>query len=147
MRLTDRFSVTDAADNDTCTLVADGQPVLSRLEGREIEAQYAVSGERFLLCTSMGSGWDDVFTLYLINHDGRVIDAITGGGLMSAGVFHVLGHGDDTLDFTCFTDRAMRLSITRSPQLRVLSPAPWRYSRMLSRHYLSLRELPLRSQP
>ena len=143
MHVTDRFSVAGHDDDaGTCTLALDGQPIASRFDGREMEAQYVCGNDRFLLCTSMGTGWDDVFTLYLLDHAGRTLDAIAGGGLMSSGVFRAIACRDDVLDFTCFSDRVLRLSITPSPQLRALSPAPWRYRNLLSRHYLALRELP-----
>lgn len=143
MQVIERFTLCERnPDAGTGVLALDGKPTSTSVDGIEIEAQYLCRQGRYLICVGTGTGWDDQFTLYLLDKEGTAIDAITGGGLMSSGVFRAIACGDDALDFACFSDQRLRLSIAPTPHWHALAPAPWRYRSLLSRHHLTLREIP-----
>lgn len=147
MRLTDQISTTSVdEERGTCKLVLNGHPVsldsANDFDGTTIDGQYACAGSRYLVCLSYGIGWDDALNIYLLDSNGKVLDAMTGGGLMSIGLFKARECGDHTLDFTFFSDDTIsRLTVSPHPGLHFLSPAPWRYRNLLRRHYLSLKEI------
>jgi hypothetical protein len=147
MRPTDRISIASVDESSgTSKLTLNGALVRGArgrdFDGSCIEAQYECEASRYLLCLSYGTGWDDALNFYLFAHDGSLLDAMTGGGLMSIGVYRFLGCRERTLDFSFFSDdRISRLTVSPQPSLRLLLPQPWRYRRLLARHYLSLREV------
>ncbi len=140
MRPTETFTVVNADEQSgKCTLAVHGKPIRSAFAGALIDGQYECAQSRHLLCLSFGTVWDDALNIYLVDADGAVLDAITGGGLLSSGAFKARHHEDNALDFSFFSDATMsRVTVSPTPTLHFLLPAPWRYRNLLPMHHLSL---------
>jgi len=143
MRPSETFTVVNVDEHTgKCTLAVHGKPVINALAGAVIDGQYECAQSRYLLCLSFGTVWDDALNVYLVDADGAVLDAITGGGLMSSGAFKARNCDDNALDFSFFSDETIsRVTVSPTPALHFLLPAPWRYRRLLPMHHLSLTDV------
>ncbi len=121
MHLTDQISIASVdEERGTCKLALNGNPIspisAKEFDGTTIDGQYACADSRYLVCLSYGIGWDDALNIYLLDSSGKVLDAMTGGGLMSIGVFKARECGERTLDFTFFSnDTISRLTVSAHP--------------------------------
>jgi hypothetical protein len=140
MQHTDVFSVSSVDEvSGLCEVSLRGSVIGREFVGAQIADQYACSNSRYLVCLNFGSLWDDALNIYLLDSEGRALDAISGGGAMSAGAYEARGCTSNSLDFKFFDDEILtRVTVNPSKQFRLLLPKPWHYRNMLSAHFLRL---------
>jgi hypothetical protein len=143
MQPTDKISV-ERFDPATgkCRLAFSGRLLPQSLYGEVIAAQYECSKSQYLVFLEYKDLYDNELNIYLLDHSGLSLDAITGGGVFSAGSFVPRGCSDHVCDFVFFDETSTtRITIAPSLKLFFLLPRPWRYRNFFSGHYLSLRNI------
>jgi hypothetical protein len=141
-----RFSLLDP-DRRTghSALALDGRRVGTLIAGLSVAAQYQLDDSRILLVVDDDSPHDEGLHIYLLGPAGEVEDALEAGAPFCPGVFKLLAAGSTWVELEFFTNEvAYRLEIGARPTLRFRTPPGWRYRRILDRHRLSVRTLPLR---
>ncbi|MGL5734910.1 MAG: hypothetical protein ACRCYS_08585, partial [Beijerinckiaceae bacterium] len=66
------------------------------LYGENEVHRLALPGGRQLVVRDLGSPYDNVLSIHLLDTDGTVLDVVEAGGLMADGIFRIIAARDDT---------------------------------------------------
>ncbi|MGL4811487.1 MAG: hypothetical protein ACRCXM_06900 [Beijerinckiaceae bacterium] len=114
------------------------------LYGENEVHRLTLPGGRQLVVRDLGSPYDNVLSIHLLDTDGTVLDVVEAGGLMADGIFRIIAARDDTIHFTFFgNDETYRLRWATKPAwaLPLSLPTGFRYRNRLARHYLTVTTL------
>ncbi len=107
------------------------------VDGRRVEAQFALPDGGYLVMLSDDSPFDEGLHVYLLDADAQPVDALEAGADFTAGLLRIRDTGRDWLRFEFFTDGALqRLDILAQAEFRWRLPSGWRYKRWVGRHRL-----------
>jgi hypothetical protein len=136
-----RFTLLGSDDDGSCRLALDGRALDGRFEGSQLEAQYALTDGRMLVCLSDGSIYDAGLHIYLLAANGDIEDEIEGSAPFTPGSFEPRELQPGQLDFRFFTNDVLyRLNVLPMPRYRFSLPTGWRYKHRLRAHQLALAE-------